>query len=159
MRPGIKAKRPRPNRCQRRKPRRWSLASLIFGLFPTTSWKNQIPIFEGGKLNNTGVIWANVTEPPVKVGRMDIEYLKTGIFKDHPIVNRDMGRSLLWGYAAEPPPPIPALVPLYGVEIPPPDNPKPFPDLHIKLVTPFPDAQPGRRYSGKLTFKRAPHDR
>lgn len=93
-------------------------------LFPVN--RHAIPAFGGGalyasaegiipRLNdipNTGLIWANLAEPPVKVGRMDIEYLKTGIFKDHPIVNRDMGRTLLWGHAAEQAPPIPDLVPL-----------------------------------------------
>lgn len=168
MRPGINPRKQRPNRWQRRKPLRFDLAALIFDLFPTTSWKTQIPLFEGGTGGNTGLIWANMAEPAVKVGRMDIEYLKTGIFKDHPIVNRNHGQILNWGHIADVPP-IPAMVPLLdkvvltgkdykfyldGVEIPPPDNPQPFPDLHIKLVTPFPDVQPGRRYSGKLTFKR-----
>lgn len=38
----------------------------IFNLFPTTSWKNDIPIFGAnpGFENNTGVIWANIAANP-----------------------------------------------------------------------------------------------
>lgn len=37
----------------------------IFKLFPTTSWKNDIPIFGAQTTeNNTGLIWANITANP-----------------------------------------------------------------------------------------------
>lgn len=38
----------------------------IFNLFPTTSWKDEIPIFGAnpGFENNTGVIWANIAANP-----------------------------------------------------------------------------------------------
>lgn len=37
----------------------------IFKLFPTTSWKNEIPIFAAQETgNNTGLIWANITAQP-----------------------------------------------------------------------------------------------
>lgn len=37
----------------------------IFKLFPTTSWKNEIPLFAAQETgNNTGLIWANITAQP-----------------------------------------------------------------------------------------------
>lgn len=107
MRPGINPrKRPRPNRWLRRQTG-VNLEKLIMALFPATSWKGNIPMFEDGKLKNTGVIWGNIAEPPP--ARMNIDYLTTGIFKDHPIVNRNYGRALTWGHVANVPP-IPDLV-------------------------------------------------
>lgn len=37
----------------------------IYKLFPTTSWKNEIPMFAATETgNNTGLIWANITAQP-----------------------------------------------------------------------------------------------
>lgn len=69
MRPHPRSKK-RYRRDRKRHERRMAaidwLTRAIFNLFPPTSWKTAMPLFEGAK-ENTGIIWSNVMNEPDRI--------------------------------------------------------------------------------------------